>query len=137
MKKYVDTGKVKFVWHDFPWIGPESRTAAQATRCAGRQGKFWELHDHLYKSQRGYNAGQFSPANLRTFAGELGIEAGAFGSCLDQAPDTEAIQKDVATAREQGINATPTFVINGQEQVSGSLDSLSAVIDAELKKKGL
>jgi len=70
VRRYIDTGQVKLVWHDFAWIGEESRLAAQAARCAGRQGKFWEYHDLLYNRQRGENQGQFSPANLQTYAAE-------------------------------------------------------------------
>ena len=78
-KQFIDTGKVKLVWHDFPWIGQESRQAAQAARCAGAQGKFWEYHDYLYQHQRGENQGQFSAENLRRFAGDVGLDAGDQG----------------------------------------------------------
>jgi protein-disulfide isomerase len=72
-KQYIDTGRAKLVWHEFPWIGEESRQAAQAARCAGAQGadRFWEYHDYPYYNQRGENRGQFAPANLKAFAVEL------------------------------------------------------------------
>jgi protein-disulfide isomerase len=137
VKRYVDSGKVKLIWHDFAWIGSESRQAAQAARCAGRQGKFWPYNELLFKSQRGENQGQFSPTGLRGFAGTVGLDATQFGSCLDQAPDTAAIQQDLATARQRGVNATPAFFVNGQ-RVTGarSIDVFAQAIDAELKKLG-
>ena len=132
----METGQVRYVWHDFAWIGEESRLAAQAARCAGRQGKFWEFHDHLYNNQRGENRGQFAPPNLRQFAAELKLDAAAFDSCLDGAPDLAAIQQELATARAEGIVATPVFVLNGQRMAGArSLEQLGAAIEAELAKR--
>jgi protein-disulfide isomerase len=135
--KYVETGKVKLVWHDFAWIGSESRQAAQAARCAGRQGKFWEYHDHLFNNQRGENRGQFSAENLQKFAADLGLNAGEFASCLEAAEDIPAIQAELANARGEGIRATPSFRVNGQQLVGArSMDAFSQAIDAELAKVG-
>ena len=137
IKKYVDAGMVKFVWHDFAWIGAESRQSAQAARCAGRQGKFWQYHDLLYNNQRGENQGNFGPANLRTWGAQLGLDATQFNSCLEQAPDMTAIQQDLADARGKGVVATPTFFLNGQRLAGArSVDTFFQAIDAELKKLG-
>ena len=136
-RRYADTGKVKFVWHDFAWIGEESRLAAQAARCAGRQGEFWEFHDHLYNNQRGDNQGHFSAANLRTFAGVLALDVASFSLCLEQRQDLLAIQQELTAAREMGVTATPTFFINAQ-RVTGprSVDVFAEVIEVELVKAG-
>lgn len=137
MKRYVDAGKVKLVWHDFAWIGQESRAAAQAARCAGRQGKFWQYHDHLFRSQRGENQGQFAPANLRAFAAAVGLDGPQFGSCLEQAPDGSAIQQALQEGRQRGVTATPAFFVNGQRLAGArSAETFAQAIDAELKKLG-
>jgi protein-disulfide isomerase len=137
IKRYVETGKVKLVWHDFAWIGSESRQAAQAARCAGRQGKFWEYHDHLFNNQRGENRGQFSNENLRQFAGTLGLDTSAFGDCLGRGEDLPAIQQDLASGRAEGVTATPSFKVNGQRLVGArSVDAFAQAIDAELAKLG-
>jgi protein-disulfide isomerase len=57
---YVKTGKMLFVYRDFPFLGTESFKSAEAARCAGDQGKFWEYHDYLYSHQNGENEGAFS-----------------------------------------------------------------------------
>ena len=137
VKRYVDAGKVRLVWHDFAWIGAESRQAAQAARCAGRQGRFWPYHDHLFNNQRGENQGQFAPANLRAFAGIVGLDATQFGSCLEQAPDAAAIQQELQEGRQRGVNATPAFFVNGQRMAGArSVDAFAQAIDAELRKVG-
>lgn len=137
IERYVETGKVKLVWHDFAWIGGESRQAAQAARCAGRQGKFWEYHDHLFNNQRGENRGQFSPENLRQFAGALGLDASRFSECLASGEDVPSIQQDLADGRGEGVTATPSFKVNGQRLVGArSFDAFAQAIDAELAKVG-
>ena len=128
---------MKLVWHDFAWIGEESRTAAQAARCAGQQSKFWEYHDYLYHHQRGENRGQFSSANLQAFAADLGLDPAAFADCLQRGADLPEIQQLLAQGRAEGIRATPTFVINGQ-RVAGarSVNQVAALLDAELARLG-
>lgn len=74
LANYVKDGKVKLVSRDFAFLGDESLKAAEAARCAGDQGKFWEYHDYLFTHQKGENQGNFSNLNLKTFAKELGLK---------------------------------------------------------------
>lgn len=74
IKDYVDAGKVRFVYRDFAFLGTESTRAAEAARCAGDQGKYWEYHDYLYNHQNGENQGNFSDLYLKSFAGELKLK---------------------------------------------------------------
>lgn len=135
IKTYVEVGKLRIVWHDFTWIGQESRQAAQAARCAGKQSKFWPYHDYLYANQRGYNQGHFSVANLKQFAMIVGLEASEFDACLDAGGDLATIQQELSAGREQGITATPAFNLNGQRLV-GALDfaTFARAIDAALAR---
>ncbi|MDP3785182.1 MAG: thioredoxin domain-containing protein [bacterium] len=71
---YLKSGKTAFVWRDFAFLGEESFRAAEAARCAGEQGKFWEYHDYLFNNQRGENAGAFSDRSLKSFAATLGLD---------------------------------------------------------------
>jgi protein-disulfide isomerase len=138
-QRHIDTGQVKLVWREFPWIGDESRIAAQAARCAGAQGNdhFWDYHDYLYRHQRGENAGPFASANLKAFAAELGLDAPAFNACLDAAQDLPALRQAFQDGRAQGITATPFFVIAGQRRAgTPTVQQLSAVLDYELMKLG-
>jgi protein-disulfide isomerase len=136
-RRYIDTGKVRLIWRDFTWIGDESRLAAQAARCAGRQGKFWEYHDYLFHNQRGENRGQFSGPNLRQFATIVGLEATAFDSCLDRAEDLPQIQQELTEARSRGVIATPAFLLNGQWLIGAQgVDAFAQAIDAELARVG-
>ena len=129
---------MKLVWHDFTWIGEESRTAAQAARCAGAQGQFWAYHDYLFSHQRGENAGQFAPENLKRFAAALDLpDLAAFNTCLDAGQDLPAIREAFNQGRARGIVATPYFLINGQpRQGLPTVAQLSSAVDAELARTG-
>lgn len=135
LQRYVDTGKVAFVWHDFTWIGDESVTAAQAARCAGRQGQFWAYHDYLYGHQRGENTGQFSQANLQAFAGVLGLDTTAFSVCLQLAPDVSAIRESLNQGLARGVEVTPSFLINGDLKIGAPpMNRLAALMDSYLAR---
>lgn len=122
VENYVKTGKVKFVYKDFAFLGRESTRAAEASKCARDQGKFWEYHDFLYKylsdnyydkGQNGENVGAFSDSNLKRFARDLGLRVDEFDTCLDAGKYADAVSKDVEDGRVAGVTATPTNFVNG------------------------
>jgi protein-disulfide isomerase len=134
-KAYVDTGKVKFVWHDYTWIGDESFAAAQAARCAGQQGHFWDYHDYLYAHQRGENEGQFSAANLNAFAASVGLDRPRFSQCFENGQDLPAIKEALNAGIGRGVDVTPTFLINGDLKVGAPpLNRLSGLMDYYLAR---
>ncbi len=133
---YIETGKARLVWHDFAWIGAESRDAANAARCAGDQGKFWEYHDLLYANQSGENAGAFSKDRLKGFGAALGLEPTTFHACVDAGTYAAAVQADFGDVRQKGFNGTPTFVIGDQRIVGAQpFEVFAAALDAALAKQ--
>jgi protein-disulfide isomerase len=128
---YIETGIARLAWHDFAWIGPESRDAANAARCAGDQGRFWEYHDVLFENQRGENAGAFSKDRLKGFGELLGLGTSAFDACVDSNQYGAAVSADFADVRANGFNGTPTFVI-GERRIVGAqpFEVFAAAIDA-------
>jgi protein-disulfide isomerase len=132
---YVVNGRVRLVWHDFPWIGNESYTAAQAGRCAGEQGGFWAYHDYLYAHQRGENLGQFVPENLKVFAADIGLDSAAFDACLASGRALASIRDDVSKALDRGVTVTPYFFINGQPRVGAPPTArFGALLDTALSQ---
>lgn len=132
--QYVKEGKVKFIYRDFAFLGPESEWAANAARCAGVEGKFWEYHDYLFNHQKGENQGAFSKNNLKSFAKNLGLDEGKFSSCVDGDVYLEAIKKQTLGGRDAGVSGTPTSFINGKIYV-GALPAktFTDIIDGILK----
>lgn len=104
---YIKTGKVKYFYRDFPLPFHEhSTSAAQAARCAGEQGKFWEMHDSLFEEPAA-----LSSADVQRRAGALGINVTQFDSCLRDSHPGGKIQKSVAEATQMQVSGTPTFLI--------------------------
>jgi len=131
---YVETGKIKFVFHDFPLpMHPNAVPAAQAARAAGAQGKFWAMHDLLYARQADWSDSSDALKIFKTYAGELGLEQAAFDSAVDNKTYAGAIDTAVADGNKQGINATPTYLVDGK---AADTNALAAAIDAALAAKG-
>ncbi len=134
-ENYVKTGKVKFVYRDFAFLGSESLWAANAARCAGEQGKFWEYHDYLFTHQSGENQNAFSKANLKGFAQVLGLNKSQFDGCLDSDKYLDAIKAETKAGSEAGVTGTPGNFINGVMYL-GALPTatFTQIIDSELAK---
>lgn len=116
IEEYVSTGKLRLDLRHFAFLGPESQAAAEAVECAGDQGKFWDYHDTLFKNQSGENAGAFSKSKLTKFATDLGLDVGAWSSCVDAGTYKDKIRKDLEEGRTLGFKGTPSFVLVGTGQ---------------------
>lgn len=128
---FIDTGIARLEWHDFAWIGSESRDAANAARCAGDLGAFWPFHDLLYANQGGENAGAFSRDRLKAFGDRLSLNPAAFHACVDDGTHLDAVQADFADVRANGFNGTPTFLIGSQRIVGAQpFEVFAAAINA-------
>lgn len=114
-EKYIDTGKARFVYMDYAFLGEESYQSAQASKCAQDQNKFWEYHDKLYESQSGENEGAFSSENLKKFALDLGLNTSDFNSCMDNNKYLGEVSADLEKASNYDVQSTPTVFINGDK----------------------
>jgi protein-disulfide isomerase len=113
-RRYVDTGKVRYVVRDMPLsFHANALPAALAVHCADAQGQFWALHDALFGLQE-----ELSPQTLRRTALNFGIRAEAYDACLKNPALTQAIELDSAEAERIGVTGTPGFLLatrNGQQ----------------------
>ncbi len=131
---YIETGKVKFIYYDFPLpMHPNAIPAAQAARAAGAQGKFWAMHDLLYARQTEWAEDSDVTKRLKSYAAELGLDQQAFGKALDDKQYDSVITAAVTDGTKQGINATPTYQVDGKVV---DTNGLAAAINAALKAKG-
>jgi len=111
IEKYVKTGKVRFEYRDFAFLGEESILAAEAARCAGEQDKFWQYHNYLFENQKGENQGTFSADNLKKFASNLNLDRNKFDVCLDSRKYRKDVEDANIEARNFGVESTPTILI--------------------------
>jgi protein-disulfide isomerase len=128
LKRY--DGKLRIVHKDLPLeaIHPQARQSAEAARCAGEQGKFWEYHDKLYSYSPKLNAEE-----LKSYAKEVGLDVASFDQCFTSGKYRAAVQKDLNDGAQLGLTGTPAFFINGRE-ISGAqpLEAFAGIIDEEL-----
>ncbi len=113
-KQYGDALTVTF--KDFPLpMHHTAQKAAEASRCAGEQGKFWEYHDVLFYSK------QLEVDALKEHARVLKLDGDRFDTCLDNGLEADAVKRDLDEAKGLGLTGTPSFFINGHF-VSGVVD---------------
>lgn len=105
--KYIDTGKVRFIYRDYPradqGVGVE---AAVAARCAGAQGRYWPMHDRLFNQGGRLDAGTF-----KGYAKAIGLDQVAFAKCFDERQYLESIFQDRQEANRWGFHGTPGFIL--------------------------
>lgn len=97
-----------------------ARATSIAAECAGRQGRFWELHDLLYARQGSWSKIRDADelrAALIEYSGELKLEKGPFSECLDDPSAAAAVDADVEEVSRRRVGSTPTFFINGRRFV--------------------
>ncbi len=78
--------------------------AAEATRCAGEQGKYWEMHGRLFENQKALEP-------WTAHAEALGLDTAKFDACLAAGTYAESIRSDMAVARSAGVTGTPSFLL--------------------------
>ncbi len=136
---YVETGKVRFVFRDFAFLGNESAWAAVAAALAEQQSKFWPYHDYLFANQLGENVGSFTVARLESIADAVGLDRSRFDAGL-QATAAGALfariqQASQAEVTRLGIDSTPTIVVNGKKLAVADWATVQAAIEAALRTK--
>ena len=135
-KDYIDTGKLRYISRDFPLaqLHPLAQAAAKASRCAGDQGKFWEMRHTIL-----VNNPTLTPTSFDTFAQDLKMNVAAFKACeADPTKFQAELQKDETDGAAAGVSGTPSFIV-GRTSASG-LDGIRivgaqpyAAFDAKLK----
>jgi protein-disulfide isomerase len=118
----VANGSVRIVAHDFSFIGngqdpDESTDAAVAARCADRQSRFWDYYEMLFWNQAPENSGGFSRDRLLGMANRLGLDSGAFLTCLTDQSLVAAVTAETVAGAKAGVSATPTIFVNGKPEV--------------------
>jgi len=119
--KYVETGKLRFVYRDYPradrGVGVE---AAVAARCAGAQGRYWAMHDRLFGEGGRLDSGAF-----RSYAKAIGLDQVAFAQCFDERRYLESVFQDRQEANRWGFHGTPGFIL--MHTVGGATEKEPAV----------
>ncbi len=132
-KRYVDTGKVRFIFREFP-LDPLAAGASMLARCADKD-KFYPMIETLFQQQRQWAVEKPIP-KLLALAKQAGMSEQTFNSCLSDQKMLDAMQAEQKRATDKfGVNSTPTLFVNGKKVVGGtSIDELAKLIEPLLTK---
>lgn len=133
-QNYIKTGKVKFVYRDFPLSFHQyAQKSAEAAECADEQGKFWEYHDVLFQKQDEWSTG--GSDKLKEYAQNISLDTKKFNECLDSGKYASEVQNDFKDGSNYGVSGTPTFFINGIAVVGAQpYSAFQQTIEQELNK---
>jgi len=133
-KKYVDTGKVRFVMREFPF-DPRAAAGFMLARCAG-DGKWYPTIDLLYRSQDGWARVPDATSALKSLMGMTGMDGAQVESCLKDQGLLKKVNTVAEIGKSFGVDSTPTFFVNGKMQKGAlSLEQFSEIIDPLLQAK--
>jgi protein-disulfide isomerase len=127
-KEYIKTGKVKYVFMDFPIESIHKRAfkAHEAALCAGEQGKYWEIHDRFFSNRRA-----LAPKDLLNHAESLQLDMEKFRTCLDGGKHASEIRQDIAEGRKAGVRGTPTFFVGVTDPKSSKVKLVRLIRGAQ------
>ncbi|MBC8049742.1 MAG: DsbA family protein [Chitinophagales bacterium] len=127
-KAYIDTGKVRYIWREFP-IGRASAAAAIAVRCAPEK-SYYKLNEKFLANQPAWVAQEIKTEEIYNIVKETGLKRAAFDACYANQKINDDLVAVKQRGRALGVNGTPTFFINGQRLRGGlSLEEMAKVVD--------
>jgi protein-disulfide isomerase len=124
---FIDTGKIRYTFIDFPieQLHPGAFRAHEAANCAGEQGKYWEMNARLFEEPTREDA------KLVEQAGAIGLDVGAFKTCLESDKYANPVRDSVARMADLGVSSTPTFLI-GRTPKPGEPFTILKVIEGAM-----
>jgi protein-disulfide isomerase len=137
-ERLIQTGKVRYVYRDFPLDQPHkwARLAAHSAACANDQNKFWEQHEAIYRTQGDWSASGDAGGIFRSQAQQAGLNVAAYDECMRSLKYAGRIQAGLDEGIRVGVNSTPSFKI-GDRIYPGvqPYDRLKALVDSLIQKQ--
>lgn len=127
--------RIGFVYRHFPLSQHKNAPiTAYASEAAGKQGKFWEMHDRIYAGQNEWaNLSSEKAGNVLTkYAEDIGLDLTLFASQTDSSEIKNKVDADSQSGLKAGVNSTPTFILNGKRIQPRSYDEFKQFIEQEL-----
>jgi protein-disulfide isomerase len=131
-ERLIATGRLKWRFMNFPLQGhPNSPAAHLAAGCAGEQGRFFEMVDVIYNRQNDWATDRRADRKMREYARQIGLDLGRYDTCVETQHAQPLIDAEYAEGERLGVDATPTFIVNGRIWPSVLLyDDIKAIVDS-------
>ena len=126
--------EVNFVYKQFPLpptMHPNAMPAAKAAVAAGKQGKFWEMHDIMFQNSR-----ELGFDKLKDYAGKIGLDVAQWDKDYNSPDVDQQVQKEMGEGRQADVGGTPTFFVNGKRVMNRSFEGFKDMVEASLKEQG-
>jgi protein-disulfide isomerase len=142
--QYVNTGKIRFRFIDFPLAGHQNTlNASNAAACADEQGKFWEMHDLIFSTQYEWSSQIKGPSwtdpdkHFKKIARQIpNVDGAKFDDCLSSRRMMGKVQAHLRLSESRGVRSTPTFFLGNQMFGGMALDQLKRTLDAAIAAAG-
>lgn len=123
---YVETGKVGYVFYDFPLEQhPNAFIAARAARCAGDQDRYWQMHDELFRNQREWSTSGNPARDFRGYAERVGLDGDEFAACLNSDRHADVVTANMRLGQELRVNGTPTIMVVRKGSMPARVENFS------------
>jgi protein-disulfide isomerase len=136
IKKYEN--EISFQFRNFPLqdIHQNARAASRAAEAAGKQNKYWDMHDLLYEQQKSWETSNSAKTIFEGYAKQLGLNLDTFKKDFASSEVNAIINADFDEGQKQGVNSTPTFFLQGKklEKAPQDLEGFSKIIDKAIKE---
>lgn len=137
-QEYVASGQVRFILFDMPLsdVHPNALVAAQAARCAGEQGRYWEMHDALFENQAEWSPAPDPLGHFSNLAREVGVNGVELSQCVESGQTQAAVQQSYDFASAIGVRSTPTIVV-GNVPLTGAqpYERVRSLIEEQLAQR--
>lgn len=132
-EEYTDNLLIAFRHFPLTTIHKNAYSAAKAAESAGRQGKFWEMHDMLFEYQNDWEKDSNPKDKFVGYANELGLDEETFKKDFESQEIKDNVENDLMSANSMGLNSTPTFFLNGKKVQPTSFEGLKNLIEKEIE----
>ena len=128
----IDTGLIRFEYRHYPFLGPESFAAAEASECARDQGQFQQYHDAVYRSTLTGRSGPITEESLEETARLLSLDLNTFRACVQDRTHKDRVKQDRDYGRSLGVQGTPSLFIDEEKIRWNSYENLRQQLSARI-----
>jgi protein-disulfide isomerase len=130
IEQMLNNGEIRFAFHPFSFLGPESLALANTATVAGDQGKFWQVSDYFYANQQPENSGYWTSVRLIDVLKQFGADTPSAEKAIKNHTYYPWLRQLNDQASQRGVTSTPTIYVNGVKLADDSPSGLTAAVNS-------